>query len=300
MRRSEIEALALRHVPGHGRPQLRRVGAGFASETYSVRRDGARYSLRIAAREPGAAGFDAHWEYRVRELAAAAGLAPPLVRSDPQAGVLLASWVDGRFWSGAELRRPQRIAMAAQLMRRIHAVRPPLPARQAAPGEWIVRYQGALRDGGPPPDSPAMRREAGARLAALARLPAPAPVLCHSDLHARNVVETGGALLALDWEYAHVTDPLWDLAGWCCAGDFSAPLRGELLQRYLGRTPAPVDVTRLALLAWLYDYVCLLWSDVYFAQCSRRPGAGPLARAQQIASRLQSTMGGCAAEVAAD
>jgi len=301
VRRADIEALARRHVPGRGRPQLRRVGSGFASETYCVRRDGARYSLRIAVREPGAAGFDAQWEYRVRELAATAGLAPPVVRSDPQAGVLLANWVDGRIWSGALPREPPRIAMAAALMRRIHALRAPQPARQAAPGEWIVRYRRALRQGRrPPPDCAAMRRAADARLAAFERLPAPAPVLCHSDLHRGNVVENGGALLALDWEYAHVTDPLWDLAGWCCANDFSAPLCGELLQSYQGRPPAPVDVARLATLVWLYDYVCLLWSDLYFAQSSRRPGAEELARARRIASRLRSTMGGSAAEVTAD
>ena len=53
-----------------------------------------------------------------------------------------------------------------------------------------------------------------------ARSLAPRPrVLCHSDLHAANLVATERGLVLLDWEYAHVSEALWDLAGWACNND---------------------------------------------------------------------------------
>ena len=50
-------------------------------------------------------------------------------------------------------------------------------------------------------------------VAALAALPNLDPVVCHSDLHTLNLIDCGDSLVLLDWEYAHASDPLWDLAG---------------------------------------------------------------------------------------
>ena len=92
-----------------------------------------------------------------------------------------------------------------------------------------------------------------------------APVLCHSDLHAQNLVVAAHGLVLLDWEYAHVSDPLWDLAGWSCNNDLGAGCQRSLLASYLGRRPGAEDASRLEHLVWLYDYVCLLWSEVFAA-----------------------------------
>jgi hypothetical protein len=37
---------------------------------------------------------------------------------------------------------------------------------------------------------------------------------------------------------------------------------------------------------WLYDYVCLLWSDAYRGQFTAAVGAGMERRARKLASRL--------------
>ena len=47
-----------------------------------------------------------------------------------------------------------------------------------------------------------------------------------------------------------------------------------LLASYLERRPTPPEAARLKLLVWLYDYVCLLWCELY----SRlRPARSPAA-----------------------
>ena len=89
------------------------------------------------------------------------------------------------------------------------------------------------------------------------------------------LIAPGGAPVILDWEYAHISDPWWDLAGWACNGDLSAE-RGELLLRfYLGSEPTPAQAGRLRRLAWLYDYVCLLWSELYLSSRSEGGEGAP-------------------------
>jgi hypothetical protein len=77
------------------------------------------------------------------------------------------------------------------------------------------------------------------------------------------LIDRGESLMLLDWEYAHAADPFWDLAGWSANNDFEDAPALELLAKYLGRTPTPQECSRLRLSIWLYDYVCLLWSELY-------------------------------------
>jgi thiamine kinase-like enzyme len=290
MRRDELESLAVRHVPGDGRPQIRRLGKGLINETYRVVRDGERFALRVAAANPHRLGVDRQWEGRVLEHAVAAGLAPAVVYCDPQHGILLTRWVDGAPWIPSDVRRAPGIERIAGLVRRIHALAVPAPARLMSPARWIDYYSGAA------PHAPTvLRQAAAAHLAALAALPGADPVVCHSDLHVQNLIDRGDSLVLLDWEYAHASDPLWDLAGWSANNDFEPELRHELLATYVGRPPTGNESLRLKLLGWLYDYVCLLWSELYL---NLRRDAGPnpaarkevAARARMLATRLEETM----------
>jgi thiamine kinase-like enzyme len=125
-------------------------------------------------------------------------------------------------------------------------------------------------------------------LSALARFGA-CLSLCHSDAHHLNVIDDG-ALALIDWEYAHVGDPFWDLAAWIGNHDLDLELQAMLFAAYLGRTPTTSERDRLGSLIWLFDYVCLLWSEVYRERHSRgAQSAGQLAqRAGELASRLRA------------
>ncbi len=129
-----------------------------------------------------------------------------------------------------------------------------------------------------------LRAAADARLAQLAQLPAAEAVLCHGDLHRLNVVG-GERLLLLDWEYAHVSDPYWDLAGWIANNDGREDFAADFLEAYLERPANPQEAARLKLLVWLYDYVCLLWSALQFRRGSGA-AAGVAARAKVLEARL--------------
>ena len=324
MPRDNPRDIAALHVPGRGDLEIHRLGGGLVNETYRVLRDGNAYAMRLAMSNRDDLGLDRAWEACVLKGAVAADLAPALEYCDPQRGILIARWVDGRFWTPADAREPKNISRMAGFMRRIHALEMPAPVRAMSPRKWIDHYGAALSRGsgqGGVSAPPSMQRGSvqqadargeadprGARdfaaaaarqLAALAALPGVDPVLCHSDLHTLNLIDRGGSLILLDWEYAHASDPAWDLAGWGANNDFEDPIRHELLGSYLGRPPSGGECLRLQLLSWLYDYVCLLWSELYLnlQRAARADVAvqgdaamdGVSARARELAARLDSS-----------
>ena len=308
MRPGSPESLAARHVPGVGEPEVHRLGAGLVNETYRVLRDGRAYAMRLTVSNSDDLGLDGAWEARVLERAAAADLAPATEYCDPQRGILISHWADGQSWTAADARRPSNIAKMAEFLRRIHALAMPTPARSMSPAKWIDHYGAAAgrsyvavaapNAAGPLRSAATLRSAAERRLAALAALPGVQSVLCHSDLHTLNLIDRGDSLVLLDWEYVHASDPLWDLAGWGANNDFEDELMHELLASYTGRRPNDHEYSRLQLLIWLYDYVCLCWSELYLIlQHAGRPGVaaqgdaseGVAARALGLAARLDAS-----------
>ena len=282
---TDVEDVADRHVPGIGKINIHRSRQGLVNQTYRVLRDGKAYALRVAAANPHELGLDRHWEARVLESAVATGLAPALVYCDPERGILVSRWVDGRSWGAEDTLRPVNLSRMAELLHRIHALGLPMPARVMTPGQWMGYYSAAAPPTG---RAAALRIMAVERLRELAALPEAEPVVCHSDLHTLNLIDRGGSLVLLDWEYAHAADPFWDLAGWSANNDFEDGPRSELLAKYLARTPTSEERRRLRLSGWLYDYVCLLWSELYLSRHDARPEE-VTARAQLLAARLQAS-----------
>jgi thiamine kinase-like enzyme len=271
---ADVQSVANRHVPGVGEIEIRRLRQGLVNDTYRVLRDGNAYALRTAVANTPDLGLDRRWEERVLEGADCAALAPALVYCHPERGILISRWVDGRSWSLEDTLRPANLTRMAELLQRIHALRLPAPTRVITPGQWVDYYSAAARVEAQAPGvrAAALRAMALERLGALAALPRVAPMVCHSDLHTLNLIDRGDSLVLLDWEYAHAADPFWDLAGWSANNDFEDSPTLELLAKYLGRTPTPAECSRLRLLSWLYDYVCLLWSELYLSLHRGRPG----------------------------
>jgi thiamine kinase len=300
MPRSTFEEFALRWVPGKGPVDIHSLASGLVNESCRVARAGRLFSLRVATSDSRDLGLDREWECAVLSRAAAAGLAPAVEYCEPARGILVSDWVSGRTWTPEEIRQPEKVDAMAQLLRGVHALPIPQPLRAMNPEAWITHYSNALARHGsevPPrsvgrrtaaPSSAGLRGAADARLSLLAASRSPEPVLCHSDLHRLNVT-IGARPVLLDWEYAHVSDPYWDLAGWIANNDWTSRCAADLLASYLQRPAEPAEAGRLPLFVWLYDYVCLLWSELYLEQRPGPASAGVAARAEQLAVRLSKS-----------
>jgi len=292
MQLPDVERLCGTIVPGAGGVQIQSMGAGLLSETYKVTRDGAAYALKVAAEHRPELGLERAWEVRVLERAGGAGLAPRLVYSDADATVVVARWVSGRPWASQDSTLAANIRSIAALLRRVHALAVPAPPRAVDPLQWIAIYSTALAKRSAPPGNPALRTAAVDRAQQIAEPPLVAGVVCHSDLHAMNLIRGAESLILLDWEYAHVADPMWDLAGWSANNDLEAGAQWTLLSDYLQTTPAQQAWRRLRQFLWLYDYVCLLWSQLYLSVLGEQGlggeegGKGIAERARLLDARL--------------
>jgi aminoglycoside phosphotransferase (APT) family kinase protein len=209
---------------------LRRLSGGASRETFAFDAtdgDGRVHEL-VLRRDPTAAGAAGRaTEYELLRAVAAAGVAVPRV-------VTLLDDADG-LGSGFVMARvagetiPRRILRDAEhadarerlasqcgtTAARIHAVEPaalpPLPVLGASAQ---LDQQRALLDAFGEPH-PAF--ELGLRSLAERLPPEPdAPTLVHGDFrHGNLVVGADGLRAVLDWELAHLGDPVEDL-GWCC------------------------------------------------------------------------------------
>jgi thiamine kinase-like enzyme len=283
MQLREIEQLCRAVLPGAGSIDLKPLSAGLISETYRVARDGVAYTVKVAADER-LVGLDPAWELSVLERAGRIGAAPRVVYADLVRAVLIARWVPGRSWSAQEVKAAANLSNMAELLRKVHALSVPAPPRMIAPLQWIEIYAQALSRRALKSD-PALRTAALARAELLAKPPHVTGVVCHSDLHTENLLQENESLILLDWEYAHVADPLWDLAGWSANNDLEADVQWSLLTRYLGSAPGSSQWLRFRSLLWLYDYVCLLWSQLYL-DLRREAANGIAERARFLDERL--------------
>lgn len=299
---SGLEALAARHVPGSGPATVERLGSGLMNHSYRVRRDGRSFSMRLAAPRAAALGLDRVWECRVLQCAASFGLAPAVECCDPGSGLLVSRWVEGGSWAVEQAGALETLREVALLARRVHSLPLLDEPRVVSPAQWITFYRRSLGGSSVDEQHLALDRHAQSLLEALERTPSGAPVLCHSDLHVQNlVIAATGAPKILDWEYAHVSERFWDLAGWASNGDLPTERREALLESYLRREPVPCESERLGCLAWLYDYVCLLWSEVYLRSepSGSAAACGVAGRAEQLRLRLRHEPSGCNARVPA-
>jgi thiamine kinase len=286
MQLDEVELLGSDVVPGVGKLEIAPLSAGGVNQMFRVVRDHQAYSLRVAGEQRGFFRPDLEWESKVVALAGAAGIAPQLVHADVNRRVLLSRWVIGRSWSRSQTRTPANLGKISGLLRQVHALAIPEPVRRMSPAMWIEAYTESLTRHGVTGRDPDLQRQAASSLAQLVLHPSVPGVVCHGDLHIQNLLQRRSALVLLDWEYAHVTDPFWDLAGWSANNDFGRTARVLLLANYLRAIPSSEQSRRFALLAWLYDYVCLLWSRLYL-HYRPDPAGAIAARATRLDARLR-------------
>jgi thiamine kinase-like enzyme len=232
--------------------------ASLTNRSYRVNLTGESFVLRLP--RPGAARhIDRAAEGHNAAIAAVLGFAPKLVFFDPADGTMLTSFVPGGMPLTAEsLRDPARLAAATGLLRRLH------DSGCTFRGEMrlfptLDRYI-ALAGASAPlaADIAAARRAARPVEAALAARPDPL-VPCHIDPSPANFLAAPDRLYLLDWEYAAMCEPLWDLADLSAEGAFDESQDEALLAAYFG-APSPRRRSRLALLKAMLDLLAAAWA----------------------------------------
>lgn len=214
---------------------------GITNRNFRVEtRDGAAFVARLGADIP------IHGVMRFNELAAAraahaAGISPEVVHAEP--GILVSRFVAGRTLLPSDLRQPEMLARVATLLATCHtAVARHFVGPMVAfwPFQICRGYLVALAGDGH--RFAAERGRFEALVDRLERAVGPIrPALCHNDLLAANLIDDGARLWLIDWDYAGLDAPLFDLANLSSNNGLSDAEDARLLAAYAASLAARGD-----------------------------------------------------------
>ena len=252
-------AAALALVPGLEQgavPQLlQRLSGGSVNHSWRVDTSAGRYTLRLESSADRSPGVDRRRELLLHAAAAEAAIAPRIVRAAPEEQVLICEFLDGRCWTMSDFQQDKSLDRLGERLAVLHALRPPaqcvgrfeplalvshyleLAAVASAAAHDADKVLSRLRGSVTQIEAAAMR-----------------PGIVHGDLPYSNVLENS-ALWLLDWEYAQLADPVYDLA--CVVA--CVPLSGRRQRRLLAAAGlGGRDAACLA--AAVYVYRALTWA----------------------------------------
>ena len=246
-------AAALPLIPGFaGAAVIAQLSGGMISDSWLVDCDGARYVLRVDKDEARRLGLDRASERAAQAAVALAGLSPATVFHDIDRGVSLRPHVAGRAWTREDLQRPRNLDRLGVLLRDVHALPP--AGQMFEPGVAARRYAQQLDTA----QAQRLADEANVLLAELRFQPA-RECLCHNDLIAENLIDDGERLVPIDWEYAGIGDPLFDLAVVMQHHELLPEARGRLLNAYFRREATRAEALRLHAWCRFYRLLLKLW-----------------------------------------
>ena len=112
---------------------------------------------------------------------------------------------------------------------------------------------------------------------------------CHNDPLAENFLDARGRMYLVDWEYAGMNDPMWDLGDLSVEAGFGPEQDEALLRAYFEGAPPAEQRGRMVLAKGLCDLVWTLWG--LLAGDERQPGRGLLGLFDQPLRALQAAAG---------
>jgi thiamine kinase-like enzyme len=245
----EPEQLAERVWPGQ-HVSIEPLGGGITNRNFRVEAAGQEFVLRIGGKDTELLGIDRAAEHAASCVAAELGLGPEVVAFVEPEGYLVTRFVDGEVGK-VDL---DRVGAA---LRRLHDG-PALPARFDS-FRVVEAYRATAHERGiavPPAYARAKeiadqieRRRAGRTFRP-----------CHNDLLSANFIDDGTRLWLVDWEYAGMGDPFFDLGNFAVNNELDEENENELLAAY-----GSDDGEALVLMRFMSDFREAMWGIVQLA-----------------------------------
>ena len=85
------------------------------------------------------------------------------------------------------------------------------------------------------------------------------PRPCHNDFLPGNLIDDGERIRIVDWEYAGMGDPFFDLGNFSVNNDLSSDEDAALLEAYDGERPRRQRLARLTLMRVVSDFREAMW-----------------------------------------
>lgn len=217
-----------------------------------------RWVIRLAGNDTHLLGISREVELAATVAAAGVGVGPEVTEFIRPEGYLVTRFIEGVPVSDAEVHRPETIRRVADSIRRVHDG-PAIPGL-FIPLRIVEAYRAlAFSRGVPIPPEYDLSRAIGRRIE-LALLSNPLELRpCHNDLLNANFIDDGTRIRIVDWEYAGMGDPFFDLGNFSINHELTPDEDGWLLEAY-DRAPARPDrLARIRLMRIVSDFREAMW-----------------------------------------
>jgi thiamine kinase-like enzyme len=253
--------LAMQKVPElAGRElTLTALSGGITNRNFRVDAAGIadRWVIRLAGNDTHLLGISREVEHAATVAAAGVGVGPEVTAFIRPEGYLVTRFIVGSPVTDAAVHRPETLRRVADSLRRIHD-------GPAIPGLFVpLRIADAYRAlaiarGVPIPPEYDLAAAIGRRIE-LAFLSNPIELRpCHNDLLNANFIDDGARIRIIDWEYAGMGDPFFDLGNFSINHELTPDEDGVLLAAYDGEV-RPARLARLILMRVVSDFREAMW-----------------------------------------
>jgi len=231
---------------------------GITNQNYRVDIAGETFVLRVGGKGTHLLGIDRGRERTCTQIAAQLGVGAEVVHFLASASdeVLITRFIPGEGISPETAARPEMLRRIIDAVRRYHAG-PDFPGT-FSPFQTVRSYHRlALEYNVAFPGTLPQVFSLMARIEeAVGPLQQPEP--CHNDLLASNFIDDGHTIWILDWEYAAMGDPFFDLGNFAVNQSLDEE-QCELLLRYYFGEVRPVEQAHLHLMRLASDLRESFW-----------------------------------------
>ena len=216
-----------------------------------------RYVIRLAGNDTHLLGISREVEYAATVAAAGVGVGPEVTAFIRPEGYLVTRFIEGSEVPLEQVREPATLGRVADALRRIHDG-PPIPGL-FVPLRIVEAYKALAHARGVRIPAEYELAAAIGRRIELACLADPVELRPrHNDLLNANFIDDGARIRIVDWEYAGMGDPYFDLGNFSINHELTPDDDRALLAPYHGSVP--VDrLARLTLMRVVSDFREAIW-----------------------------------------
>jgi thiamine kinase-like enzyme len=252
---------ALQRVPETAGRELTltALSGGITNRNYLITASGTseRYVIRLAGNDTHLLGISREVEHAATVAAAGVGIGPEVTAFIRPEGYLVTRFIVGEPVSLEQVHRPETLRRVADSIRRVHGG-PAIPGL-FVPLRIVEAYLALATSRGVPRPLAWDEAHAVGRRIERALLDAPIAMRpCHNDLLNANFIDDKERIRIVDWEYAGMGDPFFDLGNFSVNHDLGPDEDRILLGAYEGEVRSP-RLARLTLMRIVSDFREAMW-----------------------------------------
>jgi thiamine kinase-like enzyme len=242
---------------------VRQLEGGITNRNFRVNFGGTDYVVRLPGKDTELLGIDREAERLATKKAAELGLGPKVGAMLDHPPCLVTCFVESREVTAAELREPGTLDEVAGALRGFHHSGLELPTDFYV-CEIVSDYAEDSKSRAVTlPEGFQHARDCARKVVKAVRKNADhRPLPCHNDLLTANFLNDGERIVIVDWEYAGMGDPFFDLGNFAVNNELGDQDEERLLAAYFGEEATPRRRAALKLFRFMSDFREAMWGVV--------------------------------------